>query len=64
MFSLSLSQERLLSTSEKNWESYYLLIEFIYLQYNMTGGSWQKYLLPLMPKGEKKLNKVGKRSMI
>ena len=31
MFLLSLSQERLLSTSEKNWESYYLLIEFIYL---------------------------------
>ena len=33
MFLLSLSQERLLSTSEKNWESYYHLIEFI-IQYD------------------------------
>ena len=65
-FLLSLSQERVLSTSEKNWESYYLLIEFLYLQqhYNMTGGAWKKYPLPLIPKGDKKLNKVGKRSMI
>ena len=45
---LSLSQERLLSTSKKNWESYYLLIEFPYLQqqYNMKGGAWQKYHFP------------------
>ena len=66
MFSLSLSQERPLSTSKKNWESYYLLIELIHLQQHisMTGGTWQKYPLPLMPKGEKNLNKEGKGSII
>ena len=52
--------------SEKNWESYYLLIELIYLQQHnsMTRGAWKKYPFPLMPKGDKNLNKVGKRSMI
>ena len=36
----SLSQERILNTFEKNWDSYYLLIELIHIQQHisMTGG--------------------------
>ena len=62
-FLVSLSQERPLSTSEKNWESYYLLIELIHLQQHisMIGGAviLQGVPFAIDAKGEEKCCEQG-----
>ena len=61
---LNLSQERLLSTFEKNWEPYYLLIELIHLQQhiNMIEGEIILIGVPFSidSKGGEKVNKEDK----